>query len=162
MLLAFMRIISISHNKEVTRLLHPTTNIPDPTRNWDQTLSAQVINTVTGLKLRLLTKKIARCSSFVLDNGDKCSLNEWVVLSSSVHNHSIFKVMEILQVSGANAQLSKNPDAVLVLQFTVIDVDFAPYAMPRFSPTGSYDLVDPKVCRIKISRAFRRLIDDMY
>ena len=82
----------------VQRMRNPVTKVLDPVRNWDQTTASRVIPGSTALHMRLFPKKFAKCSTFCVQNGEECGVNEWVIAKSDDGYHYISKVIEILQV----------------------------------------------------------------
>ena len=76
------------------------------------------------------------CKFLHLINGDKCSLEDWVIVS---HNgkYVLGKVIEILQVAGVHSAFKQHPDFLTLLLYSTQSL--APkYNMPRLVSSGYY------------------------
>ena len=87
----------------------------EPSRNWDQTSASRVIPGITTLHLRIMPKKFARCSSFHVQNGEECEVNNWVIVKANDGYYYVAKVTEILHIPGSETELSQQPSYIVVL-----------------------------------------------
>ena len=123
-----------------------TTKAIDPLRNWDQTTAARVIPGSTALHLKLFPQKFYKCSSFRVLNGEDCGIGEWVIAKSNDNHHYVAKVIEILQISGSEAEVLQQPSFVLVLLHSAsYEVDEY-YRMPKLTNLGVHELLTFEVC----------------
>ena len=122
-----------------------TSKALDPARNWDQTKASRVIPGVTALQLRILPKKFTRCTSFHVQNGEECSINNWVIAKANDGHYYVAKVTEILQISGSEAELSQQPSYVLILLHSASYETDGYYKMPKLTNLGVYELAAFKV-----------------
>ena len=112
----------------------------EPLHNWDQTNAACVIPAELALQMQILPKKFARCSSFHVQNGEECKVNDWVIVKANNRYFYVAKVTEILQIPGFEAELLQQPNFVLILLHSASYEVAEYYKMPKLSNLGVYEL----------------------
>lgn len=86
----------------------------------------------------------------VLQSGDICQANDWVITSlHSSNSQLVGRMVEIIQVKESSAELAGHADAVL-LALGHIQAPHTFYHMPSILLTDRYIFVDPKVCPLTL------------
>ena len=106
-------------------------------------MASTVISEEVAEAKKLTDKKYVGFEFFHVQNGEKCYIGDYIIVSKSDSRFSVGKVLEILQVNGSEAELERRPDYVLL---SICDT--APsemYRMPKLLKTALCLLGDYKV-----------------
>ena len=115
-----------------------------PLRRWIKTTASRYID--CSSELNLSGKLFVGYTYCSLLNGDKCQLDDWVIVRSatSLNSFSIGKVVEILQFYGSNAEILHQPDLILIHLYAVSGIAEM-YQMPQLVNGRMYALLKFKV-----------------
>ena len=80
-----------------------------------------------------------------MQNGEECGINNWVIAKANDGHYFVAKVAEILQIPGSEAELSQQPDYVLILLHSASFELDGYYKMPKLTNLGVYELAAFKV-----------------
>ena len=83
-------------------------------REWLETGSSKFISIQSAKDAKLYDRSFAGLLSCTLLNGDKCTLDSWVVARQRRNSLSVARVVEILQLIGSESEFSRQPDLILL------------------------------------------------
>lgn len=90
--------------------------------------------------------KFTACKSFYLKNQDRLQIGEFVLASlPDRRGKMVGKCLEILQITGSDAEQFHQPDIILLLLFSTSTIEHK-YYMPKLQSSGIHILAEFKVC----------------
>ena len=114
------------------------------TRGWMDTKASKFVSRKVAREKKLYSHSFTGSTSCTLHNGDKCSLNSWIVARIGNNITSLAFVTEILQVVGSESEFLRQPDLLLLELYdtgTLAEI----YKVPVLVKSGKWAVIPYKV-----------------